>query len=101
MYVAGWAKRGPTGVIASTMDDAFVTADRIVRDIPAEIALSEGSTGRGWDAIKEFAARKGLRRVSWADWKRIDEIEKERGSNLGKEREKITSVGEMLSLVDA
>ncbi|KAK3901931.1 hypothetical protein C8A05DRAFT_34360, partial [Staphylotrichum tortipilum] len=27
LYCAGWVKRGPTGVIASTMEDAFGTAD--------------------------------------------------------------------------
>ncbi|EFX04174.1 NADPH-adrenodoxin reductase [Grosmannia clavigera kw1407] len=41
LYCAGWVKRGPTGVIASTMEDAFATADAIVHDwqagIPAEL----------------------------------------------------------------
>ncbi|KAJ6444214.1 NADPH:adrenodoxin oxidoreductase [Purpureocillium lavendulum] len=31
-YCAGWLKRGPTGVIASTMQDAFATGDAIVQD---------------------------------------------------------------------
>jgi adrenodoxin-NADP+ reductase len=100
MYVAGWAKRGPTGVIASTMDDAFNTADSIIRDIPAENSLSCRSTGRGWDAIKALADKKGLRRVSWTDWRRIDEAERLGGGEKGKDREKIISVVEMLSLLD-
>src|SRR5690606_13052333 len=32
VYTAGWVKRGPTGVIASTMADAFETADAVVED---------------------------------------------------------------------
>jgi adrenodoxin-NADP+ reductase len=100
MYVAGWAKRGPTGVIASTMDDAFDTADSMVRDIRDEDSLPYKSTGRGWDAVKELAEKKGLRRVSWADWRRIDEAERWGGGEMGKEREKITSIVDMLTLLD-
>lgn len=32
VYCAGWVKRGPTGVIASTMTDAFITGDAIAAD---------------------------------------------------------------------
>lgn len=33
MYCSGWVKRGPTGVILSTMNDAFETADSIAHDL--------------------------------------------------------------------
>lgn len=29
LYCAGWVKRGPTGVILSTMNDAFETAESV------------------------------------------------------------------------
>ncbi len=32
LYCAGWAKRGPTGTIASTMNDAFATAESLAED---------------------------------------------------------------------
>lgn len=102
-YVAGWVKRGPTGVIASTMEDAFQTADAVVSDIDERAALLNGverSTGLGWERVKEEVESEGKRWTNWKDWKRIDEIEKERGKELGKPREKIVSVEEMLKVLD-
>lgn len=104
LYVAGWSKRGPTGVIASTMDDAFATAEVVAQDWRAKAkflnADEGGSTGRGWQGVRDEAERRGLRRVSWADWERIDRAERERGKSRGKEREKFTCVKEMLEVLD-
>ena len=104
MYTAGWAKRGPTGVIASTMNDAFATADVIAGDwvnnaksLNAEVG---GGTGLGWEGVAEEARRRGLRRVSWQDWEAIDAAERARGRRAGKEREKLASVDEMLEVLD-
>jgi adrenodoxin-NADP+ reductase len=104
IYVAGWVKRGPTGVIASTMEDAFATADSILHDLKSGQPLLNyeegGSTGLGWEGICGEAERAGIRRTDWADWRRIDKVERERGAKLGKEREKISSVDEMLRVLD-
>lgn len=112
MYCAGWVKRGPTGVIASTMLDAFATAEAIARDWEGRaVFLNGGDGGRragaengerrmGWEGLKKEAEEKGLRRVSWADWEKIDKAERERGRRRGKEREKFVSVGEMLGVLD-
>lgn len=32
LYCSGWVKTGPVGVIVSTMNDAFETADTILSD---------------------------------------------------------------------
>ena len=105
MYCAGWVKRGPTGVIASTMNDAFTSADVIIRDweqqVPFLNSSNDSNTGLGWEGMKNEAEKKGLRPVSWEDWKRIDEVEKERGKAMSKEREKFTSVDEMLRVLDS
>ncbi len=101
-YVAGWSKRGPTGVIASTMEDAFATADAIAQDWHNQSRfLNDGAgTGLGWEGVKADAERRGLRRVSWADWEKIDAAEKHNGIKLGKEREKFTSIKDMLRVLD-
>jgi adrenodoxin-NADP+ reductase len=99
VYVAGWAKRGPTGVIASTMEDAFATADCILEDIRTVEHLSSRSTGQGWDTVKKTVLMNGFRPVSWKDWKRIDEAEKMNGQKLGKEREKFSDVSQMLQVI--
>jgi adrenodoxin-NADP+ reductase len=105
MYCAGWVKRGPTGVIASTMNDAFQSAEVIVRDWQSYALFREtkpANTGskEGWEGLKEEAKRRGCRRVSWRDWKKIDEAERERGKSKGKEREKFTTIPEMLAVLD-
>ncbi|KAF4636405.1 hypothetical protein G7Y89_g1689 [Cudoniella acicularis] len=101
-YCAGWVKRGPTGVIASTMDDAFSTADSIAEDWYAKVPfINQGHKScLGWEGIKEEAREKNCRRVTWEDWKKIDKVEKERGQENGKEREKFTRVEDMLAVLD-
>jgi adrenodoxin-NADP+ reductase len=107
LYCAGWVKRGPTGVIASTMNDAFASADIIAQDWASDVPFlndEQGvskSTGLGWDAVKEEVMSKGVRPLSWQDWKVIDRAERERGKQRGKEREKFSSVKQMLRVLDA
>lgn len=99
MYCAGWVKRGPTGVIASTMEDAFATGDAIAQDYESGVIKPRGG-GEGWSAVKNDAIKLGLRATSWADWQVIDAVERERGQAKGKEREKIVKVADMLKLLD-
>jgi adrenodoxin-NADP+ reductase len=104
LYCAGWVKRGPTGVIASTMQDAFASADIIAQDWANNVPFLNGEnegTRLGWDAIKEGVVAKSVRPLSWSDWKVIDQAERVRGKAKGKEREKFTSVQEMLKVLDA
>ena len=103
MYCAGWVKRGPTGVIASTMDDAFHSADIIMKDWEDNVRFNEigdGETRGGWDAVKKEVEQRGIRSVSWADWEKIDAVERKRGQEKGKVREKVRGVAEMLKILD-
>ncbi|KAH6856459.1 hypothetical protein B0I37DRAFT_304169 [Chaetomium sp. MPI-CAGE-AT-0009] len=110
LYCAGWVKRGPTGVIASTMEDAFATADAIAEDWGGGTArfLNEGGAGAGevggWEAVKaEVGVGEGgverARVVDWEGWRRIDAAERERGRKVGKEREKFTRTADMLAVL--
>lgn len=106
LYCAGWVKRGPTGVIASTMQDAFTSADVIVQDWESESPFlnskksENNGIGLGWDGLKEQVLRSGVRPISWDDWKKIDAAERARGKQVGKEREKFTTVDDMLHVLD-
>lgn len=114
LYCAGWVKRGPTGVIASTMTDAFATADAIAADWTAHTSggtaqgppflnsattSERGSTGLGWDGVRLEAEKFGIRPTSWADWEAIDVQERRRGEDKGKLREKFGRVEEMLKVL--
>ena len=98
IYCSGWVKRGPAGVIANTMEDAFATAEAIAMDWERKQPFMAG--GQGWDAMKSEADRRGLRSVKWSEWKRIDAAEIERGKAKGKPREKFASVHDMLGVLD-
>jgi adrenodoxin-NADP+ reductase len=40
----------------------------------------------------------GVTTVSWKDWERIDAVEQSRGEKVGKPREKIVDIQEMLAV---
>ena len=98
MYCSGWVKRGPAGVIANTMEDAFDTAESISKDWENKQPFMSG--GKGWDALKEEASKRNLRSVMWGDWQKIDAAERSKGKAIGKEREKFSSIEGMLSVLD-
>lgn len=109
-YCAGWVKNGPTGVITSTMDDAFASADILLADWKNEVRFLNGTQaarreggGRGWQGLmghSDWSTMKQPRRVSWEDWKKIDAAERDRGKGLGKVREKFKDIKQMLSVLD-
>jgi ferredoxin/flavodoxin---NADP+ reductase len=90
-YVAGWLKRGPTGVVGTNKSDAAGT----VRSLLADVAGldGDGSTAARRQSRDEFVAQlaaRGVRPVSYADWLRVEQAEAELGSSLGRgERVKI------------
>lgn len=103
VYTSGWVKRGPTGVIASTMYDAFETGDAIVADWVSgerEFMNSGGGEMKGWEGVRGEVEERGMRPVSWEEWGRIEEEEKRRGEKVGKEREKFVTEEEMLAVLD-
>lgn len=103
VYCAGWVKNGPTGVIASTMQDAFTTGDAIVHDWLSGgrfLNASNHDSVTGWEGLRHDAGPSTCRAVAWDDWRQIDRAERERGQKNGKEREKFTSTDEMLTVLE-
>jgi adrenodoxin-NADP+ reductase len=98
LYCAGWVKRGPTGVIANTMQDAFESGDSIVQDWLSGVDFlnhGDGETRAGWQGICQ-TSDVAMNVVHWSGWQKIDSAERARGVVRGKEREKFTSTAEML-----
>jgi len=103
MYCAGWVKRGPTGIIANTMEDAFQSAEVIANDWHSHVVFMRDKTNsprNGWESLRHEAEQRGCRRVSWQDWKKIDAAEREIGRKKGKKREKFTRIADMLAVLD-
>ncbi|RUS27031.1 hypothetical protein BC938DRAFT_483797 [Jimgerdemannia flammicorona] len=101
MYTSGWLKRGPTGVIATTMSDAYETAETIATDLrTGKRMLGDGAGPReGAGVILPLLQERGLRPVTYPDWKVIEQAEFEFGALLGKPREKFGRVEEMIRLL--
>jgi ferredoxin--NADP+ reductase len=88
LYVVGWAKRGPQGLIGTNRADSKDTVDRMKED---RAALDD--TPRSRPAAIEGAA------VGWSDWERLDAEEVRRGQERSKLREKLVHVDEMLTFL--
>lgn len=89
-YVVGWAKRGPSGLIGTNRGDSVATVNTLVADL-TDVAPTERPD------ITAQLTMSGVRATSYADWKKIDHAEQERGKAHGKLREKFTNVVEMLA----
>ena len=96
-YVAGWIKRGPQGVIGTNKADAGGTVAGMIDDL-ANGRLPSPSHPTQQEAAALLAARvPGA--VSWADWRQIDQRERDLGEPDGRPRRKFTSLDEMLAVL--
>ena len=84
-YVAGWLKRGPTGVIGTNKSDGAETARSLLADAPS---LRE-SRGSEPEEVEAVLAERGLSVVSYDDWLAIEAEESVLGRSLGRDRVKI------------
>nr|XP_013807916.1 PREDICTED: NADPH:adrenodoxin oxidoreductase, mitochondrial-like [Apteryx mantelli mantelli] len=98
LYCSGWVKRGPTGVIITTMNDSFDTAQSVLEDLQAGV-LDVSASREGFGAVGSILRSRGVRPVSFSDWEKIDAAEVARGKAAGKPREKIVDPEEMLQLI--
>lgn len=98
-YVVGWAKRGPSGLIGTNRADSVATVASLLEDMRAG-RLPAAADGSLEATLKLLADRK-VRALSFADWQKLDALEKEAGKKSGKIREKFTSIDDMLAALGA
>jgi ferredoxin--NADP+ reductase len=99
VYVAGWIKRGATGVVGTNKGDAAATVAGMVEDLAAMTPRDAAAVSRA--AIDSLLQLRGVRFVTWDGWKRIDRTERERGQASGKLREKLTDLDAALQAAGA
>ncbi|KAM9336057.1 NADPH:adrenodoxin oxidoreductase, mitochondrial [Symphorus nematophorus] len=97
LYCSGWLKTGPTGVIATTMNNSFDTARSLVEDIDSGM-LDISAAKPGAQSISDLLEKRGVKPVIFSDWEKIDGVEMSRGEFSGKPREKLLTVEEMLQV---
>ncbi|XP_041265351.1 NADPH:adrenodoxin oxidoreductase, mitochondrial isoform X2 [Onychostruthus taczanowskii] len=98
LYCSGWVKRGPTGVIITTMNDSFDTAQSLLEDLQGGV-LDISPSREGFGLVESILRSRGVRPVSFSDWEKIDAAEVARGKAAGKPREKIVDPAEMLRII--
>lgn len=96
-YVAGWIKRGPSGLIGDNRPDSAETVRGMMEDLRGRKARSvpEGNP----EVLERLLMERGIRPIHFRDWQLIDEEERERGRRRGKVREKIVDPEEVVSLL--
>jgi ferredoxin--NADP+ reductase len=95
LYLSGWIKRGPSGVIGTNKSDAASTVQKMVEDLAGRTDEPRAELTR--DAVDDLLRKRDVVVVTFADWKRLDQLERERGKAAGKVREKFTRVADMLA----
>ncbi|MFE5679802.1 FAD-dependent oxidoreductase [Streptomyces erythrochromogenes] len=93
-YVAGWIKRGPTGVIGTNRPCAKETASSLLQDAGA-LARRE-LPGDPLDALRAA----GLHPVQWPGWLAIESAEADLGRSLGRRSVKIPDWPGLLGAAD-
>ncbi len=96
-YVAGWIKRGPSGIIGTNKPDAAETVAAMLEDLG-------GSGGRvperpEPEAMTELLESRGLRYVTFEHWRKLDEVETMEGEKQGRPRVKVVRVERMLEIM--
>jgi ferredoxin--NADP+ reductase len=94
VYATGWIKRGPSGIIGTNRADAVATVQSLLADLPhLDSRPKSGAAG-----LSATLARLNSQVLSYGDWRRIDAEEQRRGAVVGKPREKIPRVSDMLAV---
>ena len=89
VYVVGWAKRGPTGVIGTNKSDSNDVVDLIIEN------LKEPKTGEGITAL----LKSGQKVIDQVAWEKINASEIISGEIVGKPRVKETNWNKLITLI--
>lgn len=92
VYVTGWIKRGPRGVIGTNR----VCAQETVANLMADYAA--GRLGRRSDAaIAGLLEARGLADIGWRGWRSIDATERANGARTARPRVKLVDIDELVT----
>lgn len=96
VYVTGWVKRGPVGLIGHTKGDANETIECLLEDA-AQGRLAEPLHPADSDAVA-LLARREIAFTTWDGWYKLDAYERALGEARGRERIKVSTREEMVEI---
>lgn len=94
VYVVGWIKRGPSGVISTNRPDGVLVADHISAD------FTSGGAKTGRKNFKKLLNELGVNFINFEGWKMIEEAESKAASEASP-RKKIERIDEMIAIANA
>ncbi len=97
-YVVGWAKSGPKGLIGMHKAASGAVVESMLEDVRAGSLADRPPIAER--ALPDLLEERGVRWVSFPDWKRIEAAETARGALRGAPRDKFSRVPEMLDVLE-
>jgi len=94
-YVVGWARSGAQGLIGEHKKASAQVVAHAIEDAPG----GEARPLPPRDAVDALLRERGVRVVTFDDWRRLDEIEVARGARRGAPREKFSEVEAILKVL--
>ena len=94
IYVTGWIKRGPQGVIGTNRACAEQTVTRLWTDF--DNGLLTRDIGEP-TALADLLAERGVHPLSWQDWCAIEAAERQRGLHSSRPRAKFVRIADALA----
>jgi ferredoxin--NADP+ reductase len=91
MYVVGWAKRGPSGVIGTNKSDSAAVIEHLISDLKTPKANS---------GIGKLLNERGIVHISQSSWEKLNSAEVAAGTPTGKPRIKFVDRAEMLGFAE-
>jgi ferredoxin--NADP+ reductase len=88
LYVVGWAKRGPSGVIGTNKSDSSEVIKLLIEKLPT--AAKENSDITKFITTHQVITQRG--------WQKINQAEIQQGEAVGKPRQKLTDWSYLLTL---
>ncbi len=94
VYVAGWIKRGPSGVIGTNKADAMESVAALLEDLEAGLLAEPAEPSAA--AVDALLATRGADPFATHEWLGLDAVELSAGEAQGRPRVKIIGVEAML-----
>ncbi len=96
-YVAGWIKRGPSGIIGTNKPDSVATVNAMLADAKEGMVNEPEQPARA--AVEAFIESRQPDVVSFDDWKLLDQEEVARGTAVGRPRIKFSRIADMIGFI--
>lgn len=99
VYVCGWLKRGPTGIIGTNLHCAEETIASISEDLEKGSLASDIRLPKpGREGLVQILDDRNIKVIPFSGWQKIDAEERRRGNLNNKPREKLTTWEELLEV---